>query len=73
MCRESPGTDHAEFAHTVSCRFHHLHDQCRHLCIDFEKELILQPCQAAKDELQAEIAVRGFWQSMQRAFVDAQN
>ena len=40
------------------------------VCKDVEKEPILQPCPVMKDELRADIAVRGFWQSMQRAFVD---
>ena len=40
------------------------------VCKDVEKEPILQPCPVTRDELRADIAVRGFWQSMQRAFVD---
>ena len=40
------------------------------VCKDSEKEPIPQPCAVTKDELGADIAVRGFWDFTQRAFVD---
>ena len=77
VCSKSYSVDHA-----LSCKvggFIHMRhndilnitaDLLTTVCKDVEKEPMLQPCPVAKDELRADIAARGFWQSMQRAFVD---
>ena len=68
--------------HSLSCKvggfIHMRHNDLVNLttdllttvCKDVEKEPLIQPCPIKNDELRADIAVRGFWQRSQRAFVD---
>ena len=45
-------------------------DLLSNVCKDVEKEPPLQPSTTGTEELRADIVARGFWQPMQRAFMD---